>query len=253
MINSFDLQKLSNDLGIDKYTILREYIQITFLNSLYSNPKATKLAFKGGTALRFFTNSPRFSEDLDFTSSLDKQEIIDITDKTVKNLQSSFEDIEIKNLETIAGISRKIYIGTDISSQKLTIKLDFSEREEVLNTKIGIIKTSLPVASVTPITYLDPKEIFSEKIRALSTRNKGRDLFDLWFLLHNNYKPDLSLIQKKLDFYKEKFDKSELIKKISEWDEKSLYNDLNKFLPLKDRGIIPEIKRLTLEGISNAF
>lgn len=253
MINSQDLQKLSNELGIDKFTILREFIQITFLNNLYSYPEAKKLVFKGGTALRFFTNSPRFSEDLDFTSNLSQEEIILLTNKVIKSLKTDFDDIEIKNMESISGISRKIYVGTDISSQKLTIKLDFSEREEVINSKIGIIKTNLPIISTTPIIYLDPEEIFAEKIRAISTRNKGRDLFDLWFLIQNNYKPSMDLIQKKLDFYKEKFNKNEITKKVSEWDEKQLINDINKFLPIKDRKIIPEIKRLALEGIKNAF
>lgn len=253
MINNLDLQKLSNELGIDKFTILREFVQITFLNNLYSYPEAKKLVFKGGTALRFFTNSPRFSEDLDFTSYLSREKIILLTNKVIKSLKKDFDDIEIKNVESITGISRKIYVGTDISSQKLTIKLDFSEREEVINSKIGTIKTSLPIISTTPITYLDPEEIFAEKIRAISTRNKGRDLFDLWFLIQNNYRPDLDLIQKKLDFYEEQFDKNKIIKKINEWNDKQLINDINKFLPVKDRKIIPEIKRLTLEGIKNAI
>lgn len=253
MINSLDLQKLSKDLGIDKYTILREFIQITFLNSLYSYPEARKLVFKGGTALRFFTNSPRFSEDLDFTSNLSQEEIILLTNKVTKSLKTDFDDIEIKDMESIAGISRKIYVGTDISSQKLTIKLDFSEREEIINLKIGTIKTNLPIISTTPVIYLDPKEIFAEKIRAISTRNKGRDLFDLWFLIQNDYNPNLDLIQKKLDFYKEQFDKDKIIKKINDWNEKQLVNDINKFLPIKDRKIIPEIKRLAIGGIQNVF
>ncbi len=249
MINSLDLQKLSTNLGIDVYTILREYVQITFLNSLYFYPKAKNLVFKGGTALRFFANSPRFSEDLDFTSSLSHNDIVTITDEAIKDLKSEFNDIEIKNMKSISGLSRKIYIDNDISSQKLTIKLDFSEREKVINSKIGIIRTNLPIISTTPVTFLDLNEILAEKIRAITTRNKGRDLFDLWFLLQNNHKLDLKLIQTKLDYYNEKFDRDNLIKTIKDWDEKQLSNDLNKFLPIKDRKIIPELKSLLLSLI----
>ncbi|MEK7470870.1 MAG: nucleotidyl transferase AbiEii/AbiGii toxin family protein [Patescibacteria group bacterium] len=247
MIGSIDLQKLANKNGIDKFTVLREYVQILFLNSLYLYPEAKGLVFKGGTALRFFANSPRFSEDLDFTSSLSEKEIDILCQKVTKDIKKDVEDIQIKDLETIAGISKKIYVNTDISPQPQTIKLDFSERENVMNTKIGIIKTTLPILGTTPIIYLDPKEIFAEKIRAIMTRHKGRDLFDLWFLIHNSQTLlDIKLIQKKLDFYKERFDLKKLKKTISEWNEKDLHEDLNKFLPLPNRTIIGQIKNLIL-------
>lgn len=48
--------------------ITREYFQHLFLSALYSQSHSEKLGFKGGTALRIIFNSPRFSEDLDFTA-----------------------------------------------------------------------------------------------------------------------------------------------------------------------------------------
>lgn len=47
--------------------IIREYAQHLFLSELYQLPGSEKLLFKGGTALRIIYNSPRFSEDLDFS------------------------------------------------------------------------------------------------------------------------------------------------------------------------------------------
>src|SRR3989338_9448761 len=47
--------------------IVREYVQHLFLTELYQLPESEKLLFKGGTALRIVYNSPRFSEDLDFS------------------------------------------------------------------------------------------------------------------------------------------------------------------------------------------
>ena len=48
--------------------VAREYVQHVLLASLFGGIKdEVKLAFKGGTALRLLRQSPRFSEDLDFT------------------------------------------------------------------------------------------------------------------------------------------------------------------------------------------
>ena len=47
--------------------VVREYFQQLFLSRLYEEKGSDKLLFKGGTALRIIWQSPRFSEDLDFT------------------------------------------------------------------------------------------------------------------------------------------------------------------------------------------
>ncbi|MBN1444929.1 MAG: nucleotidyl transferase AbiEii/AbiGii toxin family protein [Candidatus Omnitrophica bacterium] len=47
--------------------IAREYVQHLFLSSLYREKSSEKVLFKGGTALRIVFQSPRFSEDLDFS------------------------------------------------------------------------------------------------------------------------------------------------------------------------------------------
>ena len=46
---------------------------------------------------------------------------------------------------------------------------------------------------------MDPKEIMSEKIRALMTRTKARDLYDIYFLVRKNVKLDTQLVAKKLE------------------------------------------------------
>ena len=48
--------------------VIREYCQHAFLSVLYKQKEANALFFKGGTALRILFESPRFSEDLDFSS-----------------------------------------------------------------------------------------------------------------------------------------------------------------------------------------
>jgi hypothetical protein len=50
-----------------RLNLLREYLQALVLRSLHENEAFTKIAFVGGTALRFLENLPRFSEGLDFS------------------------------------------------------------------------------------------------------------------------------------------------------------------------------------------
>lgn len=131
MIDPLTLQDLSNKFGIDKYSILREYIQIRFLNELYSLPDSGKLVFKGGTALRLLFESNCFSEELDFTTTLEESDIKMIIEKVVRVLSLEMPGLVIKDLETRTGISQKLYLETSVSPQALTIKLDFSQRESV--------------------------------------------------------------------------------------------------------------------------
>ncbi len=247
MISTNTLQSLSDKNGIDKYSILREIIQISFLEELYKLPQSKRLFFKGGTALKILFDSTRYSEDLDFTTNLDAKEIIKIVDETASQLNKEYPKLTIKNLDTLTGIFKKISIPTDISSQPLTIKLDFSQRESVVDPKSGTIFTSLPITTSSVIQHLSDEEILAEKYRAIINRIKGRDLYDFLFLLKRGVKFNLKLVNEKLNYYKEKYNPEDFVKKINKWDEKELDSDIRRFLPLKDRSIIPEIKNLLLQ------
>jgi len=48
---------------------------------------------------------------------------------------------------------------------------------------------------------MDEREMLSEKIRTIYTRNKARDLYDLYRLLSRNVKIDMDLVNHKLERY----------------------------------------------------
>ncbi len=82
------------------------------------------------------------------------------------------------------------------------IIIDFSEREKplikpVLNTYYSLYNDVPPFQ----IWSLDLKEILAEKIRALVTRKKARDLYDINFLLKKNVDTDIAIVNKKLEYY----------------------------------------------------
>ena len=61
MITKEQIQELAKKFSIDWYSIMREYLQIVFLASLYESKSSQDVYFKGGTAIRLLLNSFRFS------------------------------------------------------------------------------------------------------------------------------------------------------------------------------------------------
>src|SRR3972149_8442602 len=249
MIDEITLKGLSKKFEIDSFTVLREYLQVKFLDKLYKESTLKNTYFKGGTCLRLVFGSSRFSEDMDFTTFESKDKIKGILERVVKNLSFEFPDISVKDLKTLQGFSFKIYLPTEISEQPLTVRLDFSKRESVIEPMVSPIETSLPILTTVVVDHLSEREILAEKVRAITKREKGRDLFDLWFLLSKGVALDKEFIGKKLEFYKEDFNLKKLIRKIKEWEEKDIDNDLRRFLPVSERKIIPELKRLVLSKL----
>lgn len=249
MIDSLTLKKLADGKGIDSFSVLREIVQIAFLNELFSLPGSQQVFFKGGTALKLMLGSNRFSEDLDFTVGIEKLRLGQLAAKAAARLKPQFPGIVLKDVESVAGISKKIWLPTDISTQPLTVKLDFSFREKVLRPKQGVIKTGLPVAAVTLINYVDPAEILAEKYRAILTRAKGRDLYDVWYLLNRKVVFEPKLIKQKLDYYKERYEPKRFIDKIKDWPEKNIVEDVRRFLPRRDREMLTKLKSLALEAV----
>ena len=246
MISPLDAKKIGDKIGIDAFTIVREFVQIVFLNELYSIKEAKKTIFKGGTAIKLMFGSNRFSEDLDFTTDLDKNQIGTLVSKAVRQMQKQIPNLTTQDLKTIAGISKKIKVQTEITKQPLTIKIDFSQREKVDLVKQGVVKTLLPVSSTVLVAYMDPSEVLAEKVRAIISRTKGRDIYDMWYLLNKRITVDKKLISKKLAYYGERYDKNKLVQKIKNWNSRELDQDVRKFLPRKDRVVLDKLKDLLL-------
>ena len=53
---------------------------------------------------------------------------------------------------------------------------------------------------------MQEQEVLSEKIRALMTRRKARDVYDVWFLLNKGVKFNVKIINEKLSYYNLKWD-----------------------------------------------
>ncbi|MDP3994776.1 MAG: nucleotidyl transferase AbiEii/AbiGii toxin family protein [bacterium] len=249
MIDPITLKQLSDQKQIDQFTLLREILQITFLNEMFSFPETKDMYFKGGTCLKLLYQSNRFSEDLDFSTTIKKNRLDSIVDESVKKMQKVFPGLSVKNEKSLEGVTKKIYLKTEISPQDLTIRLDFSQRENVLEPKQSVISTDLPIPSFTLVNHLSNREILAEKYRAIMSREKGRDIYDFWYLLTKKTFLDGKLVQSKLNLYGKKYEPTIFIEKIKRWNNNEIIQDVNKFLPKKDREILAKIKELLLKEL----
>lgn len=235
MITKNQVSLLAGKLRINESVILREYLQVLFLSKIYSFSGSEKIFFKGGTALHLIFKTPRFSEDLDFTVELKEEVFLNFIHKVFENL-SEEEEVSFKERKTIAGKRFLMTASPSIVSYKIFINLDFSFRERVFDSQKSIIDTNYPVLFSSYVYHLSKEEIFAEKIRAVLTRNKGRDIYDLWFLVSQGVQIKEGLIKEKLKYYNlENIKNEEIIKKIEQFPEKVFIQDLRPFVPINER------------------
>jgi len=167
--------------------------------------KAENYALKGGTNLRFFFNSMRYSEDMD----LDIMGIIvdNLKDIVMKILQTpSFNDtLKSFGIERIVppNISKakqtettqrfKIHLITS-SGEDLFTKVEFSRRGFKGVTAVQPVSDNILRAYKLPpllVSHYDSQSAIAQKIGALSGRSviQARDVFDL-YVLSSQHKPE---------------------------------------------------------------
>ena len=193
MISPSVLQKLSDKFQTTQQNINREYIQHLFLSQFYQQKESQKILFKGGTALRIAFNSPRFSEDLDFSAPIYNTKIIE---NSIISTLSEIEHLNIKtniieSKETTGGYFSEIEFS--FNDTNIPILLQFSKRKGSDNHETITISNDFIPPYV--IFILCREQLFDEKIQALLTRAKPRDFYDIYFLIRSNY---ITQFQKKM-------------------------------------------------------
>jgi len=177
--------------------------------------------FKGGTCLQKAFGMPRYSEDIDFT--LNKAEESDMDALAAFLSAAGFAGVVWKRDETEISVKTRLryrgplYNGSEISEG--TVLLEFSRREK---TALGPNPTTItpPYPDILPyqILVMDREEIAAEKIRAILTRSSARDLFDLYFLMHQKTRLDRKIVAIKLGYYDMKYDQEAFVKSVKKLD-----------------------------------
>ncbi len=210
MLTKSELDKVAKFKKLSSINAEKDYLQELVLFSLYSNV-GKELIFKGGTCLYKLYKLNRFSEDLDFTlvKKVDIKEIANkiTSDLFLLNIKSRIKEIkEFKNeINVRLLLNGPLYRGS--KQTQCFIPLNISSKERILldANKESIISLYREIPNFE-LFVMKEKEILAEKVRAIFTREKPRDIYDLWFLItKKNIAFDLELINKKLALYNSRF------------------------------------------------
>jgi len=167
-----------------------KYIMLQILRDVYSDFElANALGFKGGTALLFFYNLPRFSVDLDFNLiQPSKEKEVDIYQKLRKILlkYGAIDDEAQKFFGPI------LVLNYEKGERKLKVEISnrqFDSSYEV-KTFMGINMFVMTIA-----------DMFAHKLCALLDRNTltNRDIFDCWFFMENRKPVNKNLVEKRMN------------------------------------------------------
>ena len=155
------------------------------LLELYNQPKVRdNLVFRGGTALNklFLKPAARYSEDIDLVQS--KPEPIGETLNAIRSVLDKWLGEPKRKLTERSAKLIYCYQTNDDLPAKLKIEINTTEHYHVFD----YIELPFKVSSEwffgeAQIKTYQLDELMGSKLRALYQRRKGRDLFDMWFLL----------------------------------------------------------------------
>jgi predicted nucleotidyltransferase component of viral defense system len=182
MEKDFALQEAAR-IGIDVQQVIREEAELIVLKALFESVISDALIFKGGTALRLIYNSPRFSEDLDFSTSapINVRDFKTVINKIISSdSRFSLNDLAAKYYTHLA----EIRIKETWQNQAFSLKIEISGRPD--SKKKSDRANALAKSSVTNLTILTTaftlERILKDKLRMLKERKMPRDIFDAWFI-----------------------------------------------------------------------
>ena len=187
MLTTDKLKEIANSSQTTELNTRREYVQHLFLSYFYQIDTAGDIFFKGGTALRIIYQSPRFSEDLDFSSPIkDLRKIEDAVLDTLKEIEREGIETEIiESKETSGGYLAIIKFS--LGDERVNIQLEISFRDA--KSKGQAVTVSSRFSPPFTIMQLRENQLISEKIKALLVRKKPRDFYDLYFIIRSNLLP----------------------------------------------------------------
>jgi predicted nucleotidyltransferase component of viral defense system len=216
--------------------LLREYLQYQILSLIFQHPHSRKLSFLGGTCLRIIYGLPRFSEDIDFDNkALTFSEFSELADYLSTELthrgylvenklinQSAFHCyIKFPELLFQEGLS-------PIKEEKILIQIDTFDQGVIYTPEIFIMNK---FEFFQQILHTPKSIILSQKLWTITRRErlKGRDFYDIMFLLQNT-KPDPYFLKEKFATDSLKEVKEKILEHLKDADFNSLIKDLRPFL-----------------------
>lgn len=235
MIETRLLEELARKNQTSRINVSREYCQNLFLAQCYKQKGTERILFKGGTALRILWQSPRFSEDLDFSGST-------VTQKTIEDIiQTTLIEVKREGLEVSIQESKKTsggYLGIllfRLPEVGIPIKIEISMRKRRHPERYEQTLVTNDFIPPYTVLHLPQEEIVEEKVNALLSRAKPRDYFDLYFILRNRM-----AIQK--IFRRDKTLLDKILRQLRK-TETSFSRELKQFLPTSHQVLLRNFQK----------
>ena len=202
-IKSFYPASMGGNAVFQKH-ILKEYVQLLVLDYLSTTNHVRKMTFIGGTNLRLVKGIDRFSEDLDFDcKNFSEEEFVRMSNDVLVFLQRNGYNVEPrggKNRRLTAFRSSihfpELLFELGLSGhrdERFMLKLEAQDQKVSYKPTMNFIKgcgffISFPVPPDGVLCAM--------KIAAMLARGKGRDYYDVMFLLSQT-EPDYSFLTKR--------------------------------------------------------
>ena len=236
LIKSYFPEPVRNNTLLGK-SMMKEYIQLSILDYLSTTKYIRKLIFIGGTNLRLVKGIDRFSEDLDFDcKETNKEEFMQISDDVMQFLRRNGYKVESKDKDNpkLTAFRKNIYFPTflfDIGlsghrDERFLIKIEAQDQGVAYTPEIKNIRGC---GFYFPFPVPSDSVLCAMKATALLERGKGRDFYDLMFLLGQT-KPDYDFLAKRIGINNAAELKSEVIKRIKITDLKTKTKDFEHLL-----------------------
>jgi len=164
-----------------------KFFLIQILKDIYSDIElASWLGFKGGTALMFFYDLPRFSVDLDF--NLIKTEKQDVVYERVKSILLRYGKI-IDEAKKFYGPIMVLDYGVGERKLKIEISVRPFDNSYEIKDLLGI-----------NMKVLVQPDMFAHKLCALLDRNviTNRDIFDCWFFMQKQTPINKNIVESRM-------------------------------------------------------
>lgn len=165
-----------------------KFLLAQILKDIYSDIELSNwLGFKGGTALLFFYDLPRFSVDLDFNLlNPEKKEAVYVK---VRNILLKYGSISDEAKKFFGPV---IVLDYGFGERKLKVEISnriFDNHYEIKNL-LGI-----------NMKVLVPADMFAHKLCALLDRNAitNRDIFDCWFFMQKQTPVNKDIVEIRME------------------------------------------------------
>lgn len=217
--------------------IFKEYLQYHILEAIFSSPVAEKLCFIGWTALRLIYDNQRFSEDLGFDNRwLSFEEFDEAMQYVTTSLELKWFLVEMRTIKKWAyhchiKFPELLYQQgfSPLKNSKIVIQIDTHDQWYIHTFEKKRLEK---FETLSLVNVASPHLLLAQKLRTVfeRVRTKGRDFFDIIFLLRITKQPDRWFLQQSLGINSPQALKSYILDHCVWLNFKALHEDVQPFL-----------------------